>query len=181
MSAPASSEAHLVTAVSVGPMAAASSSSPIPSSAPVVTLAHGAVAVINDRIAAMGEEMETKKLRIEPRIRIRALSASEMMEHVVACQTQDHARFPCPVCGGHGYWCRGCTRGLQELPLVLRIRDWERERIYQLIQAECGDNFVPCLVCNRQGCDPPTGERILNDFWQGFQVNFVELAGRRRS
>jgi hypothetical protein len=54
----------------------------------------------------------------------------------------------------------------------------ETERIYTLQFAGCGELFVPCIACNKDGRRPPNEDdgmdgSTLPDFWKGFEVNYA--------
>jgi hypothetical protein len=101
-----------------------------------------------------------------------AASASRKAEHP---SKKKKKKGPCFE--GCGWWCRGCTRGLDWLPKKMGISKEEGERIYTLQFGGCGELFVPCIACNKDGRRPPgadmAGGSTLPDFWKGFEVNYA--------
>jgi hypothetical protein len=92
--------------------------------------------------------------------------------------TEEQPAMKGPCFEGCGWWCRGCTRGLDWLPEKMGISGEERERIYTLQFAGCGELFVPCIACNKDGRRPPNEDddmdgSTLPDFWKGFEVNYA--------
>lgn len=87
----------------------------------------------------------------------------------------------CKVCGGFtGWWCRGCTRGLHALPEAINITDEERQTIYDMIFAGCGEDYVPCLACNRQGhyiaehMKAEVRGNCLPDYWHDVEITHTD-------
>lgn len=73
-----------------------------------------------------------------------------------------------------GWWCRGCGSSDKVDQLVaVGIDIVTAERIVEHQFAGCGENFVPCFACNRDGTKTLTHEGItcLPMYWHGYEIS----------